>query len=468
MRRRVLLIAEAANPEWTAVPLIGWSLSRALFDVVDAHLVTQIRNREAIEKLGWREGREFTAIDSEAVASPACRIADALRRSIGTGWTVTTALSAASYYYFEHLLWRRFGTAIRERRFDVVHRITPLGPTIPSLLASRCAAAGIPFVWGPINGGVAWPRQFADLQRREGEWLAGLRRAHRWMPGYRQSRRSAAALIVGSRTTWSEMAGYHDRCVYIPDNGIDTSRFPGRASSHGRSGPLRVAFVGRLVPLKGVDMLVDAAAPLVRAGRVVLDVVGDGPEMGRLKVQLAEAGLAAGCRLHGWIPHQELAARLSDSDVLALPSIREFGGGVVLEAMALGIVPVVVDYGGPAELVTQGSGFRVALGDRPAMVASFREVLGRLAEDPSPLRAMGARAARRVASWFTWEAKAQQVLEVYRWTLGERQRPDFGMPFPDDTFAGDDRTTEHGGSGSTAGVRPLGTALKPDRQEGMA
>ena len=47
-RPRALLIAEAANPEWVSIPLEGWSHSRAIARLCDAHLVTQVRNRDAI------------------------------------------------------------------------------------------------------------------------------------------------------------------------------------------------------------------------------------------------------------------------------------------------------------------------------------------------------------------------------------------------------------------------------------
>jgi glycosyltransferase involved in cell wall biosynthesis len=424
---RVLVIAEAANPEWSSVPLVGWSHYEALSRVVDAHLVTQVRNEEAIEKAGLATGREFTAIDSEAVAAPLHKLTRTLTRGKG-GWTTGTAISAISYAYFEHQVWKRFGAAIASHEFDIVHRLTPLSPTTPSLvLARKCAQHDVPFVWGPINGGVPWPREFTRERVSEREWLSWVRGLHRLVPGYHATRRHASAIVVGSTDTLAQVPTcYRDKCVYIPENAIDPLRFPDLGVRRDSGGPLRVAFVGRLVPYKGADMLIEAASPLIRDGRVVVDIIGDGPEMGRLRSLVEELNVERGVTLHGQIPHTSVRDILGAADVFGFPSIREFGGAVVLEAMALGVVPVVVAYGGPKELATESTGFLIPLGDRAALIEAFRRVFTEIADNRGCLEAKREAARARVFEFFTWDAKAAQTKAVYEWVCGVREeKPEF-------------------------------------------
>jgi glycogen synthase len=423
---RVLLIAEAANPEWVSVPLVGWSLSNALTRVCDAHLVTHVRNRDAIARAGLVEGRDFTAIDSERVAAPVYRLASLVRGGEGVGWTSLTALSALSYYYFEHLVWRQFGDAIRRRKYDIVHRVTPLSPTTPSILARRCARASTPFVLGPLNGGVPWPKHFDEARRKEREWLSYIRPMHKLMPAYRSTFSSSAAIMAGSRSTLESIpARLHDRCVYLPENAVDLSRFPPGGDTF-PSGPLRACFVGRLVPYKGPDMLIEAIAPLAREGRIILDVYGDGPLMPDLRSLVARHGISASVTLHGWIAHQELQSRMRLSQLFLFPSVREFGGGVVLEAMSLGIVPVVVDYAGPGELVTSDVGYKIPLAARAGIIERLRSLVDDISRRPAELQSKSTTARRRVQELFTWEVKARQVAEVYQWALGGRSaKPSF-------------------------------------------
>lgn len=429
---KVLLLADTANPEYSSVALVGWSMAQALGRRVDAHLVTGVRSVPAIERAGWRQGREFTAVDPSRVERPISAFGSAIRKVTRLGWTFSTALSTIPYAHFERLVWRKFGAAIRNGEFDVVHRLTPVSPAVPSVIATHCAAAGVPFVLGPLNGGVPWPKEFPGALRSEGEWLSYLRGAHRWMPGYRATRRSASAILVGSRYLWNEFGDYRDRCIYLPENAIDPERV--RAEVRPRApGPLRVAFVGRLVALKGVDMLLEAAAPLIRAGRVAVDIIGDGPEMPNLQHQIQRESIAAGVSMTGWIHDQRaIAPRLAQSDVFAFPSFRDFGGGAVLEAMALGLAPVVIDYGGPSELVSDSTGFRIPLGPRTSIVEGFRNVLDDLSDRPELAQTIGRKARARAERLYTWDVKARQMTEIYEWVQGSGARPDFGMPFPDE------------------------------------
>ncbi|SMG44162.1 glycosyltransferase family 4 protein [Paracoccus sp. J56] len=422
-RLKALVIAEAANPEWVSVPLVGWSLANALRRVADVHIVTQVRNREAILRAGLIEGRDFTAIDSEKLAAPMWRLAERLSMGKGVGWTIKTAISTLGYGYFERLVWRAFGPQIRAGAYDIVHRVTPLTPTANSLLAPRCRQAGVPFVLGPLNGGVPWPKGFDSERQREKEWLSYVRGAYRALPGRGAMLRDASAIICGSLHTRNEIpARHHSKAVWLPENAIDPARFSLTAPQPGTL-PLRGCFIGRLVPYKGADMAIEAALPLLRAGKLVLDIVGDGPQAGALRDLVAREGAGQAVRFHGWLAHEEVQGVAARAQLLVFPSVREFGGGVVLEAMALGVVPVVADYAGPGELVDDATGLRIPMGSRAELVAELRRQLQAIAADPSVLPGMAARAQARVMRDFTWDAKAAQVERIWRAVLA-------GTPLP--------------------------------------
>jgi glycosyltransferase involved in cell wall biosynthesis len=439
---RVLLITEAANPDWVSVPLIGWSLGRALAKLCRAHVVTQVRNLDAFLRRGLCEGVDFTAIDNEAIAGRLYRLALRLRGGSERAWGVARVMSSLAYYEFERRVWRQFGSRLTRGEFDIVHRVTPVSPATPSLLARRCRDIGVPFVLGPINGGLGWPPAFRAEQVRERERLAALRVVHRVFPGYRATRRCASAILVGSRATVADMPGqFRSKCIYVPENAVDVEFLGGPRQR--RSGlPLRAVFAGRLVPCKGLTMALDAVRDLVREGRLEFDVVGDGPDRTLLEQHIRGSGIDGGVRMHGSMPRSRVRDMLLRADVLLFPSVRDFGGGVVVEAMAAGAVPIVLDYGGPGEIVTDRTGFRIPLTTRSEIVVRLRQVLVALADDPSRLDGLAFEARRRVAELFTWDVKADQVMQVYDWVLGRSSAPPSFRFLDDDPPGGHHHSTE--------------------------
>src|SRR5262245_42874588 len=340
---RVLLIAEACNPGWTSVPLVGYNLARALAARPDLRitLVTHVRNRDGINKSDIGRLAEVEYIDNEFVARPVYRFARLLRGGDQLGWTIDTAMAWPSYVVFEHMLRHQFGRRLQRGDFDLVHRVTPLSPTAVSPLAAK---TGVPMMAGPLNGGLRWPREFPELIRREREWLVPLRNLYKWLPYHRSTYRHLAAVITASRSTAAEIPHhFHGKRFHLPENGVDPVRFPITEQWTEPNGRFRFVTVGRIVPYKGLSLTLEAMRRSPKLQQCELVVIGDGPDRSAHERFVAEHGLQGCVVFRGQLSQAEVAAEMRKSQVFAFPSLREFGGGVILEAMACALPCLIVD-----------------------------------------------------------------------------------------------------------------------------
>jgi glycosyltransferase involved in cell wall biosynthesis len=177
--------------------------------------------------------------------------------------------------------------------------------------------------------------------------------------------------------------------------------------------PPTVLAIGRLVPKKGFDVLVEAAARLEVAADVV--IIGDGPCRADLQALVDRLGAGRRIRLLGAVDHAGTLSWLRRASVLAGPfRIDEEGDRdsmpvVVKEAMAAGLPVVASDEVGVPEMVEDGrTGILVPPGDPEALAAALDSVLA----DPARAAAMGQRGWERVAQRFRIEDQARAMLEV--------------------------------------------------------
>ncbi len=414
-KTRVLLLAEACNPEWQSVPLVGYNLYRALAEKANVTLVTQIRNKAAIQRHVPADFRiEF--INSERVAAPFHRVSRWLTFGRGLGWTTKQASRWIPYLYFEKLVYRRFRDALNAGEFDIVHRITPVTPTLPSPIARW---TDVPFVFGPINGGLPWPKGTTKTRLAEMEWLSYLRNLYRVLPYVRSTYKRAKCIFVGSKYTQSTIpASGRDNTVYLPENAVNLARF----NAEGRRPPsevkpFRAVFVGRFVPLKGIDMLLRAFADADLPKDSMVALIGDGPIRSDLESLAEELGIADRIEWPGWLPQNEIVKWFHRSSIFVLPSIKEFGGAVVLEAMACGLPCVVINYGGPGEYIDESTGVPIPLGSKDAMISSLRIALVELAKSPAKLDSMSQSCVETIQEHFTWSKKADRICSAYEQVL---------------------------------------------------
>ncbi|UTW44874.1 glycosyltransferase family 4 protein [bacterium SCSIO 12696] len=425
-RLKVLLIVEQCNPDWFSAPLVGYRLYESIRQHVDVTLVTHERNREALEK-ACPDANVFFIKESRLISAYeriVKRISTIRDRII---WPIYNSFGYFIYGDFDNKVYRTFKRDIEKGKYDVVHSLTPVMPRYPVKIAKVCDET--PFVIGPVNGGVPFPKGFKKVASQEFAYFNFIRIFGRFLiPGYKRTYKKARYVLSGSSYTKGLVERTFDlnpkKVGLFFENGV-TEEFlsQGRKNLSERSfNPERVTliFVGRLVPYKGADMLLEAVGQLDSAvkEKINLLIVGDGPEMPKLREMVKELGLEEFVELCGWVSQSQTLDYYRRSDIFCFPSVREFGGAVVLEAMANALPCIVVNNGGIGEFVNEKVGFKVEPKSREYVIsetAASIEVLVRDAE----MRLSMSREAMRYAEDQSWNKKSRFVADVYKSVVTE-------------------------------------------------
>jgi len=424
-RLRILVLGPDCNPEQVSIPFVTYCHAAALAHLHDVTLVA----RSAVETPLSRAKDPFRAI--EIVRTPWLdrMFAWGLRRLFNNNYDtqVLTAFRCPFSLAFEWRAWRQLRRRIFAGEFDVVLRVLPMSPVLPSLFAFLLRRGPIPFVLGPLNGGLPWPSGFNQLDNQR-EWISGLRNLYRFFPFARATYRHAKAIIAASSQTYSEFTTYPDKLFFVPEPGIGPSLCLDDSRNPQPGDKLQLIFVGGLVPRKACDLALRAAAPLLKNDSAHFTVIGDGPEETRLQQLTRSLGIDQAVSFCGWISHSEVLERLRSSDVMVFPSVRDNGAGVIFEALATGAVPLVVDFGGPGDIVHPAVGYKVALSNESDMVSQMEKILTDLAHDRGGLARLRQQGMSYARERLTWDAKAQSVTRVLNWAVGRGPKPDLPAP----------------------------------------
>jgi len=282
-------------------------------------------------------------------------------------------------------------------------------------------------VIGPLNGGLPYVQGFsqADNQR---QWISRFRNLYRFLPFARSTYRNAAAIIAASSQTYAEFAVYREKLFFVPENGVSRSLCSHDPRSAEPGAKLELIFVGALIPCKACDLALRAAASILRDDLAHFSIVGDGPERSRLEKLVRSLGITEAVSFRGWLSHEEVLKCLRSADVMVFPSVRDFGAGVVFEALATGAVPVVADFGGPGDIVYSEVGYKVPLTNESEVVSKIEKILVNLAGNRELLKRLRQQGVSYAQERLTWDAKAQIVTRILTWVSRQGLKPDLPPP----------------------------------------
>jgi len=247
---------------------------------------------------------------------------------------------------------------------------------------------------------------------------------YRWYrrPAARFILRTIDVLVGGSEEAVAvcRSLGYRGRANVTPQLGLDPDEFAPRASRRladrlGLAGSFVIGYVARLIPEKGILVLLEAAAQLDFDFRLL--IVGDGPARVQARRRAQELGITERVVWTGAVPHERVPDYLNCMDTFVLPSQRtrnemEQFGHVVIEAMACGVATVGADTGAIPGLIGD-AGLVFPAKDALALAGCLR----RLHDDAQLRQTLAESGRQRVLKRYTNAVVAGRMYDIIRATV---------------------------------------------------
>lgn len=411
---KVFLSSIACHPDMGSEPGVGWRWVCGLAGRVQLTVLTRSIHREAIVGAVAAAGRGSALQNVRFVYHdlPQALVAATRRRLLPLG-----------IYY---ILWQwdacgRFHAMAESN--DVVHHLTLCTLLCPGFWKPRTAA----FVIGPVGAPLVAPSYYAlfghtsFLQKARG---ALLRNFH-LLPWLRPTLAKAAAIVPANTSTKEllERRGIAARQVML-DTGAPELGKCDAEPRRGAGDVVRFVYAGRLERRKGLELAIRAVAAAIREDGIPLrfDIMGDGPDLRRLRRMVGDLGLENQVGFTGKCDRADVFEAFLGSDVFIFTSVRDTSGGVNLEAMACGLPVICIAHQGVGDITTDTCAIRVAPGGISQTIASLADAVRRMADDPERRHLMGREASRRARSDFSWDAKFDRMVEYYREITGAAVR----------------------------------------------
>jgi len=400
--------AYACRPGKGSEPEIGWQWALQMARFHDVTVFTRTKNRAAIEgRLGQIKDLQplpvFKYHESHRVLLRLKPYLNFLR---------------IYYIFWQRSVRREISTLLRGDRFDLLHHVTFSSYRYPTAIWQH----GIPSIWGPIGGIESVPSAFLPRRRPQALFYEVVRGTHNllqdsWLGTLSKRAKLSNLTIACTEEMDRALRNLGVEAKLMSSAGIVPAEFPERRLAL-KQGPLRILYVGNIIPLKGIDLALEALKGSQTDAHFTL--IGDGELLEPARRMTTKLGLDDRAEFRGRLPRATTLAAYPDFDVFLFPSLHDTGGFAVLEAMSSYLPVICLAVGGPAVMTNDKCGFKIPLRQRPVVVADLAGAIQTYDRDRALMRDHGNAARQVVLEHFNWNQKGEKMNEFYREVISSR------------------------------------------------
>ena len=325
----------------------------------------------------------------------------------------------AKRLYFYYFVWQ-IGIIpivrhiIKTERIDYTMHLTFGSMWMPTFLPFFSTS----FIWGPIGGGDCEPRPFLKLLPFKQKVIQSFRyvmNALSFMhPGVMFAAYRAKVILARTPNTARAIPNcFRAKVQTILETAMEDSVFEHKCVYHLNDDVVRMITTGRLLPNKNIVTAVKSLEYIPKDYRVRLTIIGSGYQRREIEETAKRIGRSQDVVIIDELPREEVLAAVEKSDIFLFPSLREGGSWSLMEAMAIGLPVICLDWAGMAIITDDNCAIRIPVSNPEQMPKDMAAAIITLIKNPGLREAMGKAGRNRIKEVYNWKTKGLFVEQLF-------------------------------------------------------
>lgn len=394
--KNILVSAYGCEPLKGSEAGVGWNWILQMAKTNHLHVITRANNQESIEAYLPPEVKDRITF-----------------HYYDTPNFIKRLKNKAKGLYFYYFCWQ-LGIISLVRRIIVQNKIDY---TMHLTFGSMWMPTFLPlfrnsFIWGPVGGGDCEPKSFLKVLPFKQRIMQSARYIMNSLsflnPFIMIPSIKAKVILVRTPNSAKVIPNcFKNKTKVILETAMEQEIFKFEKKERTDDGVLRLITTGRLLPNKNILTAVRALKYVPEEYKIKLTIVGSGYQRRAIEAEAQKLHLNKNVEIISEMPRSEVLGLVEDSDVFLFPSLREGGSWSLMEAMAIGLPIICLDWAGMAITVDDSCAIRLPVTNPEQMPKDMAAAIIKLIENPELRKQMGKAGRNRIRKVFNWDAKGR-------------------------------------------------------------